>query len=306
MPKSRPRPKTRDNARRGKKKVSVLTHERVEYIDYKDVNLLRRFISDRAKIRARRVTANDAHQQRTVARAIKNAREMALLPYANKITTQRGAGRSDGPRDGAPGRRGAIGRLDPTRTTRRRWPLPTGRLDTTTADAPPIARRRRRAADGCRRIGGVGVVKVVLRTEVATLGRRGDICDVADGYAQNYLIPRGLAMRATRGSTREAEVMRRRRELADAAVLGQAREMAERLAGRSIRIVARAGETGRLFGSVNAGSLAAAIGEQERVVLDPDMLDLPESLKQVGTYTVRVTPHPDVATDVTVEVIAAS
>ena len=106
MPKSRPRPKTRDNARRGKKKVSVLTHERVEYIDYKDVNLLRRFISDRAKIRARRVTANDAHQQRTVARAIKNAREMALLPYANKITTQRGAGRSDGPRDGAPGRRG--------------------------------------------------------------------------------------------------------------------------------------------------------------------------------------------------------
>ena len=149
-------------------------------------------------------------------------------------------------------------------------------------------------------------MKVVLRTEVATLGRRGDICDVADGYAQNYLIPRGLAMRATRGSTREAEVMRRRRELADAAVLGQAREMAERLAGRSIRIVARAGETGRLFGSVNAGSLAAAIGEQERVVLDPDMLDLPESLKQVGTYTVRVTPHPDVATDVTVEVIAAS
>ena len=106
MPKSRPRPKTRDNARRGKKKVSVLTHERVEYIDYKDVNLLRRFISDRAKIRARRVTANDAHQQRTVARAIKNAREMALLPYANKITTQRGAGRSDGPRDGGPGRRG--------------------------------------------------------------------------------------------------------------------------------------------------------------------------------------------------------
>ena len=149
-------------------------------------------------------------------------------------------------------------------------------------------------------------MKVVLRTEVATLGRRGDICDVADGYAQNYLIPRGLAMRATRGSTREAEAMRRRRELADAAVLGQAQEMAERLAGRSIRIVARAGETGRLFGSVNAGSLAAAIGEQERVVLDPDMLDLPESLKQVGTYTVRVIPHPGVASDVTVEVIAAS
>lgn len=106
MPKSRPRVKNRDNARRSKKKVSVLTHKRVEYIDYKDVELLRRFMSDRGKIRARRVTGNDAQQQRTVARAIKNAREMALLPYANRITTQRGAGRSGGPRaDGPPGRR---------------------------------------------------------------------------------------------------------------------------------------------------------------------------------------------------------
>ena len=105
MPKSRPRAKNRDNARRSKKKVSVLTHKRVEYIDYKDVELLRRFMSDRGKIRARRVTGNDAQQQRTVASAIKNAREMALLPYANRITTQRGAGRG-GPRsEGPPGRR---------------------------------------------------------------------------------------------------------------------------------------------------------------------------------------------------------
>ena len=112
MSKSRPRVKSRDNVRRTKKKVSVLTHKRVEYIDYKDVDLLRRFMSDRGKIRARRVTGNDAQQQRTVARAIKNAREMTLLPYANRITTQRGAGRSGGPRgdgprgDGPPGRRG--------------------------------------------------------------------------------------------------------------------------------------------------------------------------------------------------------
>ena len=103
MPKSRPRPKSRDNVRRGKKKVSVLTHKRVEYIDYKDVDLLRRFMSDRGKVRARRVTGNDAQQQRTVARAIKNAREMALLPYANRITTQRGAGGRGGPRgEGGP------------------------------------------------------------------------------------------------------------------------------------------------------------------------------------------------------------
>ncbi len=89
MAKKAPRTKNKDNARRSKKKTSVLVQESVDYIDYKDVNLLRRFMSDRAKIRARRVTGNDAQQQREVARAIKNAREMALLPYTNRVTTQR-------------------------------------------------------------------------------------------------------------------------------------------------------------------------------------------------------------------------
>lgn len=83
------RTKNKDNARRAKKKTSILVQDRVDYIDWKDVNLLRRFLSERAKIRARRVTGNDAQQQREVARAIKNAREMALLPYVNKVTTQR-------------------------------------------------------------------------------------------------------------------------------------------------------------------------------------------------------------------------
>ena len=149
-------------------------------------------------------------------------------------------------------------------------------------------------------------MKVVLRDEVPSLGRRGDVCDVADGYAQNYLIPRGLAIRATRGSERQAEAMRRRREIADAAVLSEAQEMAARLAGSSIRVVARAGEAGRLYGSVNAVNLSAAIAEQERVVLAPEMLELPEPIKDVGTHTVAVRLHTKVATEVTVEVVAAT
>lgn len=89
--------KPRDAARRGgKKKVSVLVSERVEYVDWKDVNLLRRFQSDRAKIRARRVSGNDTQQQREIAKAIKNAREMALLPYTSRVTTQRGRPSRDG------------------------------------------------------------------------------------------------------------------------------------------------------------------------------------------------------------------
>ncbi|MBK5221687.1 MAG: 30S ribosomal protein S18 [Acidimicrobiia bacterium] len=99
------RGKNKDNARRSKKKISLLLTERVEYVDYKDVNLLRRFMSDRAKIKARRVTGNNAQQQSQIAMAIKNAREMALLPYVNRVTTQRGGrgergergGRADGP-----------------------------------------------------------------------------------------------------------------------------------------------------------------------------------------------------------------
>jgi len=94
-----PRGKNKDNARRSKKKISILSQERVDYVDYKDVNLLRKFMSDRAKIRARRVTGNDAQQQQAVAIAIKNAREMALLPYTNRVTTQRGGGGGRG-RDG--------------------------------------------------------------------------------------------------------------------------------------------------------------------------------------------------------------
>ncbi len=106
-PKNAKRGKNKDNARRSKKKVSILTQEKVEYVDWKDVNLLRRFVSDRAKIRARRVTGNSAQQQREISLAIKNAREMALLPYTNRITTQRGnrgggRGRDNRPADDAP------------------------------------------------------------------------------------------------------------------------------------------------------------------------------------------------------------
>ena len=89
------REKNRDNARRSKKKVSALTIAKVDYVDYKDTDLLRKFVSDRAKIKARRVSGNDARQQRVIARAIKNAREMALIPYTSRVTTQRRDRRHD-------------------------------------------------------------------------------------------------------------------------------------------------------------------------------------------------------------------
>jgi small subunit ribosomal protein S18 len=90
MPKMTRRVKPKDGGKKPKKKTSILFQERVTYVDYKDVNLLQRFVSDRSKIRARRVSGNDVQQQREVATAVKNAREMALLPYTKRVATQRG------------------------------------------------------------------------------------------------------------------------------------------------------------------------------------------------------------------------
>lgn len=85
------RAKPKDTGRRGKKKISPLSSENIDYVDYKDVDLLRRFVSDRAKIRGRRITGNDVQQQRVINTAVKNAREMGLLPYTSRVTTQRRA-----------------------------------------------------------------------------------------------------------------------------------------------------------------------------------------------------------------------
>jgi small subunit ribosomal protein S18 len=99
---ARPRTRRKDAAaeRKPKKKVSILDSEQITWIDYKDVNLLRRFMSERAKIRARRVTGNDSQQQRAVARAIRVAREMALLPYSVRQVTHRNKGKGRGDREG--------------------------------------------------------------------------------------------------------------------------------------------------------------------------------------------------------------
>jgi small subunit ribosomal protein S18 len=124
MARQRTRTKREDRDRRPKKKVSILDQERVDWVDYKDVNLLRRFMSERAKIRARRVTGNDAQQQRAVARAIRVAREMALLPYSVRQVTHRNKGK--GGRDR--GDRGELRepRIESAPPSRPSEPPPTG------------------------------------------------------------------------------------------------------------------------------------------------------------------------------------
>lgn len=147
-------------------------------------------------------------------------------------------------------------------------------------------------------------MKVVLRGDVDEVGKKGDVIDVSDGYARNYLIPKGLALKATAGADAQAAAMRRTRELHEAAEKADAEEIAARMADRVVRIAANAGEEGRLFGSVTTADIATAVSEQANVVLDRRHIELAVPIKDLGTHTATAKVHPEVEFPVTVEVVA--
>jgi large subunit ribosomal protein L9 len=147
-------------------------------------------------------------------------------------------------------------------------------------------------------------VKVVLREDVETLGHKGDLVDVADGYARNFLVPRGLAMKATKGVVAQAEAMRRNRVVRDARERAVAEEIAGRLEGRRIPLTARAGEGGKLFGSITPADVAEAVAAAAETEIDRKSITLTEPLKELGEVEVPVRLHPEVTATVTVEVVA--
>src|SRR5579875_147153 len=148
-------------------------------------------------------------------------------------------------------------------------------------------------------------MRVVLRSDLPTLGKRGDICEVADGYGRNYLLPKGLAIAATNGVEAQANAMRRSRDLRDAREREAAETVARALVPVVIRIPAKAGTEGRLFGSVTAADVVSAVSEQTPVTLDRRRLQLDEPIKTLGTHEVPVKLHSDVEFRVTVEVVKA-
>jgi large subunit ribosomal protein L9 len=147
-------------------------------------------------------------------------------------------------------------------------------------------------------------MKVVLRDDVENLGTKGDVVDVADGYARNYLVPRGLAMKATKGVVRQAEAMRRNRSAREVRDREAAQAQAGALAGLRIEIPARAGEGGKLFGSVTASDVAEAIQAQAGIEVDRRKVSLAEPVKEVGDGDVVVKLHNDVDVTLTVAVVA--
>jgi len=148
-------------------------------------------------------------------------------------------------------------------------------------------------------------VKLVLRTDVAQVGKKGDIVDVADGYGRNYLVPKGLAFAATAGVEGQATAMRRSRDVRDESDRSAAQAVATSLVARVVTIAARAGVEGKLFGSVTTMEIVDAVAAQTGVELDRRQLHLAEPIKSLGTHLVPAKLHAEVEFPITVEVVAS-
>ena len=146
-------------------------------------------------------------------------------------------------------------------------------------------------------------MKVILRSDRKGLGKRGDIVEVAEGHARNFLLPKGHAIPASDGAVAQATAMRRARDLRDAADRESAQTVASKLVATPITIAVKAGAEGRLFGSVTAADVAAAIESQTHVSIGRRKLHV-DHIKAVGTHTVTAKLHHDVEFPITVEVVA--
>jgi large subunit ribosomal protein L9 len=146
-------------------------------------------------------------------------------------------------------------------------------------------------------------MKVILKQDVEFLGEAGEILDVADGYGNNYLVPRGLAMRASKGVVADAEAIRQARVKRAARNLVEATEQKQRLESRPVRIFARAGEDGTLYGSVGNAGIATAVKEQLGIPIDRRRIPLDRPLKHLGMHKVMVRLHPELSVTIRVEVV---
>jgi large subunit ribosomal protein L9 len=147
-------------------------------------------------------------------------------------------------------------------------------------------------------------MKLILTQEVTGLGGPGDVVDVAGGYGRNYLVPRGLAMRWTRGAEKQRELIKRARSVREIRGLDDARDAANRLASLTVRLETKAGGGGRLFGSVSPADIAAAVLAAGGPELDKRRIEIKNPIKTVGSHQVAIRLHPEVRAMLDIEVAA--
>ncbi|MGI5401538.1 50S ribosomal protein L9 [Streptomyces sp. CA-135486] len=148
-------------------------------------------------------------------------------------------------------------------------------------------------------------MKIILTHEVSGLGAAGDVVDVKDGYARNYLVPRGFAIRWTKGGEKDVAQIRRARKIHEIATIEQANEIKARLEGVKVRLAVRSGDAGRLFGSVTPADIASAIKAAGGPEVDKRRVELGSPIKTLGSHQVSVRLHPEVAAKLGVDVVAA-
>jgi large subunit ribosomal protein L9 len=148
-------------------------------------------------------------------------------------------------------------------------------------------------------------MKLILTQEVTGLGAPGDVVDVAGGYGRNYLVPRGLAMRWTRGAEKQIEMIKRARSAREIRSVDDAKLAADRLRGLHVRLQTRAGSGGRLFGSVSTSDIAAAVQAAGGPELDRRKIEIGNPIKTIGAHQVAVRLHPEISATLEVEVVGA-
>ncbi|MGV9312974.1 50S ribosomal protein L9 [Streptomyces sp. NPDC003691] len=148
-------------------------------------------------------------------------------------------------------------------------------------------------------------MKIILTQEVSGLGAAGDVVEVKDGYARNYLVPRGFAIRWTKGGEKDVAQIRRARKIHEIATIEQANEVKAKLEGVKVRLAVRSGDAGRLFGSVTPADIASAIKTAGGPDVDKRRVELGAPIKTLGSHQVSVRLHPEVDAKLGVEVVAA-
>jgi large subunit ribosomal protein L9 len=148
-------------------------------------------------------------------------------------------------------------------------------------------------------------MKIILTQEIRQLGSPGDVVEVADGYARNYLIPRGLAQRATKGAMKQVDTIKRTREVREVRDREKAVELATTLGGLKIRVQAKAGDGGRLFGQVTPQAVADAIVKAGGPKVDKRRLQMEGPIKSLGVHNASLRLHPEVEADLSIEVVRA-
>lgn len=148
-------------------------------------------------------------------------------------------------------------------------------------------------------------MKVILTSDIDRLGKKGDIVDVADGYGRNYLLPRSMAVMATRGSLRQAEAMKAAGIEAARRAREQAEALATALAGSPVVVAARSGDEGKLFGSISTADITEAIRKFSGQDIDKSIVSVAQPIREIGRHEVFVKPHPEVEFSLTLEVIPA-